>query len=46
MISSLEKEVQQLYGMHEELFSLFAKISTLEQRGDFLIYYLVMYYNF
>ena len=36
MISSLEKEVQQLYGIHEELFSLFVKNKYIRaKRGLF-----------
>lgn len=39
MISSLEEEVQQLYGMHEELFSLFAKNKYIRaKRGLFNIF--------
>ena len=39
MISSLEKEVQQLYGMHEELFSLFPKNKYIRaKRGLFNIF--------
>ena len=39
MITSLENEVQQLYGMHEELFSLFAKNKYIRaKRGLFIIF--------
>lgn len=39
MLASLEKEVQQLYGIHEELFSLFAKNNYIRtKRGLFNIF--------
>ena len=43
MLASLEKEVQQLYGMHEELFSLFTNNKYIRaKRGLFNIFWGVL----